>query len=471
MKKRFLILSSALLMAFSVWAEGRAKYVFYFIGDGMGVNQVNLTETFLAAREGRIGIKPLQFAQFPHAALVTTYSATNGVTDSAAGGTALASGHKTRNGVLGMLADQKTHIPSIAERAKKSGRAVGIMTSVSLDHATPAAFYAHVPARNMYYQIGKDMIAAGFDFYGGSDFLKPSDGAKTGEASLYRQSEDAGYTMVRGYEDYLSKKDEAARVILMQPEEASDKDRSKVPYAIDRSEQDLTLAQITRAGLDFLTMRGDEGFFMMVEGGAIDWACHANDAATMVRETEDLNEAVCVAYDFYQQHPDETLIVVTADHETGGLALGTGPYEMHTHVLDYQKMSVAAYSAEVRRMRETLKDNFTWEEVKKSLTRVFGFWDKIQLSENQTKKLKDAYKRIVRGIAHNSESLYQKDEELAAVAKRIMNETARIGWQSGGHSNGYVPVFAIGVGADRFSGRMDNTDIPKIIAEVAEYAE
>ncbi len=470
MKKRFMTLGAAFMMALALWAEGQAKYVFYFIGDGMGVNQVNGTETFLAAQEGRIGIKPLQFAQFPHAALVTTFSATNGVTDSAAGGTALATGKKTKNGTLGLLEDQKTPVATIAERAKKSGKAVGVMTSVSVDHATPASFYAHVPNRSMYHAIGKDLIQAGFDFYGGSDFLQPTDKNNPQAPSLYALSQEAGYTLARGYADYEQKKAEAGKMILLQTEEASKKDRSRIPYAIDRTPSDLTLKEITQAGIDFLT-KDNRGFFMMIEGGAIDWACHANDAATAFRETMDMDQAVQVAYDFYKQHPDETLIVVTADHETGGIVLGVGPYEMHTQVLQNQKMSISKYSAELQHLSDSLKERFTWDVVRESLKQNFGFWDRVPLSENQTRKLKTAFEKMKKGMAANSKSLYQKDLELATVAKELINRIACVGWQSGGHSNGYVPVFAVGVGAERFAGRMDNTDIPKHIAEIADYEE
>lgn len=133
MRKRFLSLFIVSCMVLLATAQGKAKYVFYFIGDGMGVNQVNCTETYLAAIEGRIGISPLCFTQFPTAGLVTTYSATNGVTDSAAGGVALATGEKTKNGALGMKADLTTNLNSIASMAKAQGKAVGIATSVSVD--------------------------------------------------------------------------------------------------------------------------------------------------------------------------------------------------------------------------------------------------------------------------------------------------------------------------------------------------
>lgn len=161
-------------LSMAVWAEGKAKYVFYFIGDGMGVNQVNGTQTYLAALEGRIGVTPLCFTQFPNAALVTTYSATNGVTDSAAAGTALATGNKTRNGALGVLADKETEVTSVAQWASQAGAAVGVSTSVSVDHATPAAFYAHQGGRGSYYAIGQDLVKADFDFYAGSDFMQPT---------------------------------------------------------------------------------------------------------------------------------------------------------------------------------------------------------------------------------------------------------------------------------------------------------
>lgn len=133
-----------------------AKYVFYFIGDGMGVNQVNGTEMYLAEQEGRIGAKSLLFTTFPVASVATTFSATNSVTDSSAAGTALATGSKTYNGAIGMD-DQKQPLQSVAAQAKAAGKKVGVATSVSVDHATPAAFYAHQPDRDMYYEIATDL--------------------------------------------------------------------------------------------------------------------------------------------------------------------------------------------------------------------------------------------------------------------------------------------------------------------------
>ena len=169
MKRLMYVLCFVLI---SVVAHGQAKYVFYFIGDGMGVNQVNGTEMYRAElQNGRIGVEPLLFTQFPVGTMASTFSATNSVTDSSAAGTALATGSKTYNGAIGMD-DQKNPLQTVAEKAKKAGKRVGIATSVSIDHATPAAFYAHQPSRSMYYEIATDLPKADFDFYAGSGFLK-----------------------------------------------------------------------------------------------------------------------------------------------------------------------------------------------------------------------------------------------------------------------------------------------------------
>ena len=292
MKRLMYVLCFVLI---SVVAHGQAKYVFYFIGDGMGVNQVNGTEMYLAEQEGRIGVTPLLFTQFPAVGVATTFSATNSVTDSSAAGTALATGVKTYNGAIG-IDDQKNVIQSVAEKAKKAGKKVGVTTSVSVDHATPAAFYAHQADRNMNYEIALDLPKANFDFYAGGGFLKPTTTYDKKEApSIFPIFEEAGYTVARGYNDYKAKAAKAEKMILIQEEGANP---SCLPYAIDRKENDLTLAQITESAIDFLTKGNNKGFFLMVEGGKIDWACHANDAATVFNEVKDMDNAVkvCLLY-------------------------------------------------------------------------------------------------------------------------------------------------------------------------------
>lgn len=444
----------------------QAKYVFYFIGDGMGVNQVNGTEMYRAEQEGRIGVKPLLFTTFPVASMATTFSTTNSVTDSSAAGTALATGAKTYNGAIGMD-DEKNVLQSVAEKAKKAGKKVGVTTSVSVDHATPAAFYAHQPNRNMYYEIALDLPKAGFDFYAGGGFLKPSTTADKKEApSIFPIFEEAGYTIARGLDEYKAKVADAGKMILIQKEGA---DPSCLPYSIDHQEGDLTLAEITESAISFLTKGNNKGFFLMVEGGKIDWACHGNDPATAFEEVIDMDNAVKVAYEFYKKHPKETLIVVTADHETGGLGLGTSKYELYLKALKHQQYSQEALSRSITDMRK-MRKVINWEEVKEFLSEKMGFWKEVPVTWEQERALRDAYEEsFVKKHVVFEESLYAKTEPLAVVAKKVMSEIAMVGWTSGNHTAGYVPVFAIGAGSKLFMGKIDNTEIPKRIAQAGGY--
>ena len=448
------------------------KYVFYFIGDGMGVNQVLGTEMYQSELKGEIGVTPLLFTQFPYATMAHTFSATNGVTDSAAGGTALATANKTKNGGIGVTKDL-VEVTSVAAWAKANGYRVGVSTSVSVDHATPASFYAHESSRNNYYQIGLDLIESNFDFYAGSDFLDPTNKkAQDGKTydNLYDLTAKAGYTLVRSYKEYQKKAKKAEKMILFQPEAASAKDNSAIPYAIDRQKGDLTLSEITRAGINFLSKNNDKGFFLMVEGGKIDWACHSNDGATVLNEVQDFDNAIKVAYEFYEQHPEETLIVITADHETGGLALGTGSYELNLQALKAQKVSENGFTSILNGLRKKYKNQVPWEAVQQALKDNFGFWGSVKLNEKQEARLKAVYDKTFGNQPIDLEkSEYLQNEQLAGEAKRILNSIARIGWTSGGHSAGFVPVFAIGTNAHLFQGRLNNIEIPLKIAEAAGY--
>ena len=464
--RRHVAVLLVIFLVSTVWAQ-QAKYVFYFIGDGMGVNQVNGAEMYLAEQEGRIGVKPLLFTTFPAGTMATTFSATNSVTDSSAAGTALATGEKTYNGAVSMD-DDKNVLSTVAERAKKAGRKVGIATSVSVDHATPAAFYAHQPNRSRYYEIALDLPKAGFDFYAGSGFLKPTTTADKKEApNVFPIIEEAGYTIARGLDEYKEKAADAKKMILIQKEGA---EPSCLPYAIDHEEGDLTLPEITESAVSFLSKGNKKGFFLMVEGGKIDWACHSNDPVSVFEEVIDLDNAVRVAYEFYKKHPKETLIVVTADHETGGMGLGIGKYELHLKSLLNQKQSQDLLSKAITDLRKDKAGKASWNEIKDLLTEKMGFWKELPLTWEQEKMLRDEYEQsFVKNKVVFEESLYARTEPLAAAARKVMSQIAMVGWTSSSHTAGYVPVFAIGAGADLFTGKMDNTEIPKRIAKAAGY--
>ena len=440
------------------------KYVFYFIGDGMGLNQVVGTQYYLRSCQGELGVTPLCFTQFPYMGVATSYSGTSDVTDSAAGGTALATGHKTYNGAIGLDVNGQS-VTSIAEKAQRCGVKVGVATSVTLNHATPASFYAHQKSRNDYYEIGVQLAQSGFDFFGGGDLEENVNNEDRTAPQLYDVAAEAGYKIIRGYEK-IKKGGKGNKVILIQDQNAVEK---TIPYAIDAVQGDLTLEYITEVGIKQLDNR--KGFFFMVEGGKIDYAAHANDAAAVFHEVEDFDRAIRVAYEFYLEHPKETLIIITADHETGGLTLGNGQYALNFAALQAQKVSHVGFSRKINRMRHETQDNVTWEQVREALKENFGFWEQVKLSEKDEKALYDEY---CRSIADNkkvsmAKSLYYMDEPISALAVRILDRMAMVSWPVGSHTAAFVPVYAIGNGAERFCGQMDNIDIPKRIAEVAGY--
>jgi alkaline phosphatase len=456
-KKQTLLLV-ALLMTVSMFAR-QAKYVFYFIGDGMGLAQVNNTEYYLSQKEGKLGTTPLCFASFPYTGFANTFSANSNVTDSSAAGTALASGHKTNNGMMGQLPDGSP-VLSVATWAKAAGHRVGITTNVGINHATPAAFYAHRPSRNDYYEIGVQLAESGFDFFGSGDFINATPADKT---SLYDVAEEHGYVIARGKADYDAKKNNAKKMILFFDRPTS----GSMPLSLDAKEGELNQKEITECAIDFLMKKNRKGFFLMVEGGMIDQAGHANDAASNIHEVLALDEAVKVAYDFYKKHKNETLIVITSDHETGGLSLNGSTVGRLAH----QKCSMQGFSRVLNALRHEKKDKVAWEDVKAALQEHFGFWTELRMSHEDEMAL---YEEWYQSFASNrevkmAESLYFRDEPLSALAVRILNRQAGIGWTTGGHSGIAVPVFAIGVGAEQFTGQYDNTEICKKIAKAAGY--
>ncbi|MDR3351161.1 MAG: alkaline phosphatase [Prevotellaceae bacterium] len=402
-QKIFLAVALAGCIVFSACTASvkHPKYVFLFIGDGMGLAHVSLTEDYLAAKNGRHGSGNLSFTQFPITGLVTTYSANTLVTCSSAAATALSTGHKTKNNMMGIAPDSVTYFASLTAPLHRAGYKIGIATSVSIDHATPGAFYATSLSRSNYYEIASQAASSGFDFFAGSGFIYPK-GKNNDREDVYQQLETAGYRIVRGAEGAAQLAGGAEKIVLVQAE--SVKEHRSLPYAIDRKADDLTLSQITQAAIK--TLYNPEGFFAMIEGGKIDWAAHVNDGATVVHETIDFSEAVKMAVDFYRQHPDETLILVTADHETGGLSLGRdGEYAVRPLAFDGQQHSLE----------------------------------------------------------------YDPSDEKAAAVEEI-NNNALCGWTTKGHTGIMVPIYAIGAGSERFSGKLDNTDIPKRIAELTGVA-
>jgi alkaline phosphatase len=208
-------------------------------------------------------------------------------------------------------------------------------------------------------------------------------------------------------------------------------------------------------------------FFIMAEGGKIDYACHANDGGTVIREVIDFDNAIKLAYDFYLQHPDETLIVVTADHETGGMALGNSDYVLNLKVLAQQRYSLDLISDQLSDLHKQSGSKLLWEQVKQIITQTTGLYGSIEMSEAEDQLLHDAYKKMMQNQGVEK-TLYKDLNALAAQALAILNQKSRLGWTSKGHTASAVPVFAIGVGAERFTGWHDNTEIAPLIYQATQ---
>jgi alkaline phosphatase len=437
---------------------GQAKYVFMFIGDGVGMPQISAAEAYLASAEGQdVGIQKLSFSDFPAQGLTTTYAEDRFITGSAASATAMSCGKKTTIGTIAMDGSGTQSYETIAEMARDAGMKVGIVSSVDIDHATPAAFYAHAPSRGMYYEIGLQMVDSGFDYFGGGRvrLSKTPDGQPT----VLEVMEENGFTIADNRREFSALRAGTAPVFAYDYGFASD----ALEYEIDRRSDDISLAEFTAKGIELLD--NPDGFFMMVEGGKIDWACHANDGVSAIHDTIAFDDAVREALDFYNEHPDETLVIVTGDHECGGLTLGfagTG-YETAFDTLSGQTLSFEAFDEYVLKpfKEENTLESANPQELLPVIEEYFGLTD---LTDYELQQIERAFIRTMTDEGERSQNeetflLYGGYEPLTIALTHLVNNRAGLSWTSYKHTGVPVPTFAMGAGANAFHGYYDNTDI------------
>ena len=435
----------------AISAQAQApKYIFYYIGDGMGMGPVMAAQTYNRVVRGND--KPLTMMQFPTVAWCQTWSASSTTTDSAAAGTALSTGTKTKNGMLGMSPDT---IPatSVATVLHNEGWGVGITTSVAADDATPGAFYAHVPHRKMSYEIDCEAATSGYEFLAGAG-LSGLNGDKHDE--IVKLMQQNGVQMVYGPEGV--QQIDSRRVCLLNTETGH---VWNVGYTIDSVADRLTLPLIAETCLAHLEKYSPDRFFMMVEGGNIDHALHSDDGGAALKEVLNFDEALEVAYKFYLAHPDETLIVVTADHDTGGFVQGNDyiKYASNLGVFDHQRKSKEAFSEECKAM---LRDRriYTWNDMREKLSEDFGLFTAIPVKENREQELKDMFtKTFELRNSEDQKTLYANFDAFSVAVFKLINDAAGIGFTTTGHSGNPVPLFAVGVGADEFKGLNNNDEI------------
>ena len=463
------------------------KYVFLFIGDGMSYPQVQATADYLGAladddymqaepslddNGGAVldGPVALNFMNFEAAGSAVTYDSNSFAPDSASTATSISTGHKTYSGSINVDETGTVEYETISEKLHEQlGWEVGVISSVNLNHATPAAFYAHQASRGDYYEIGEELVASGFEYFAGGGLLDPDNGGESD--NLYDLAEEAGYTVSMDYatHDTVTADD---KVVLIDEYLA---DSDAMAYEIDRTDDMWSLADYVEKGIDVLM--NDTGFFMMCEGGKIDWACHANDAATTIHDTMAFSDAVQVAIDFAEEHPEETLILVTGDHETGGLTIGFAgtDYDTYLSLLESQTISFTQFDEQY--VAEYKANGTSFEEVLADIEELFGLktegeeGDKLVLTEYEIETLRAAYEKSVNGTATSSYEqeeyvLYGTYEPLSVTITHIINNKSGVSFTSYSHTGLPVAVFADGVGADEFNGYYDNTDIFNKLADM-----
>ena len=362
-----------------------------------------------------------------------------------------------------------------------------------MNHATPAAFYAHQESRNNYYEIGLELIDSGFEYFAGGG-LKKTTGNNKDQKDLYELAQEAGYKVVKTQAEAEKITAESGKVIIIDEHLA---DSDAMAYEIDRKEDEWALADYVEKGIEVLD--NDKGFFMMVEGGKIDWACHANDATSTISDTIALDNAVAKAVEFYNKHPEETLIIVTGDHETGGLTIGFAGTDYDTFLANFenQKISYAKYDSDYVKGYKENKTDF--DNVMKDITTLFGLTAPASDREEQSQQkdnadshpesdnegllemteyeyglLKDAYETTMSRTGEEKEFSqkeyvqYGSYEPLTVTVTHILNNKSGVNFGSYAHTGLPVEVLVKGAGQDQFDGYYDNTDIYNKLAELLE---
>lgn len=453
MKKKAVIFIMNILV--SVITLAAPKYVFMFIGDGLGSAQRQIAEYYMTGVEREE--ERLLINQLPVAGINTTHSLNTLVTDSAAAGTALATGHKTDNGMISILPSGE-RLESIAQYANKSGMKTGLVTTTRLTHATPAVFASNNISRGNENEIADDFIHSGIDFFAGGGYRnfipQGTEGSKRrDDRDLTKEFKGEGYEVFIGekesqeFMDLEGKKNKKVFAALSP---------SHMPYEVDRvnSKPHLpSLADMTRKGIEVLS-EGRDGFFMMVEAGRIDHAAHANDAASVIHDTLAMDRAVREAYEFYEKHPEETLIVVVGDHETGGLGLGYGKnYFLNLEALKDVRVSV---------------DDVLQKKYRGNRKEYFNFIGENMGLANLNQEERDAIVKAmdIEDSGDYDSALFGDYTPTSVATAHVLARRSNVMFTTYAHTGTQIPLSAVGRGAEKFAGFIDNTEIAETLIEM-----
>ncbi|MDI6870550.1 MAG: alkaline phosphatase [Bacillota bacterium] len=435
-----LILSAVLWL--SAVSLAQVKNVILLIGDGMGFGAIQYARNILVGPDGR-----LAFEKLPFVGLVTTYSANQWVTDSAAAATAMATGYKTNNGMISVKPDG-TPVKTVLEAAQETGKAVGLISTNTVYDATPAAFGAHWAQRSGSDAIAAQLVSRKIDVIlgGGSDqfFPKGVGPGKRGDGrNLVDEAKAAGYTYVTNAAE-LAAAGGTKLLGLFHP--------SYMNYQSDRDEvksEEPSLAEMTAKALDVLS-KDPDGFFLMSEGARIDHMAHTAEVAGVVREVKDFEAAVEVALKFAAGRKD-TLVIVTADHDTMGLAV-TEPFKP-----DVIRKVKASPEYMALQMKKDANGVLTEESIRQVMADFAGITD---LTPAEVATIQGTSKLASYKQGYEIGSIIAARANVASLtpAVRAIGET-------GGHTGNQVPLYATGPDAQLFAKVLDNTDIARLVAQ------
>lgn len=472
--------------------KGTPKYVFVFIGDGMSYPQIQSAAYYTGKDAAGIvdvvkksenpsdspEMKALSFYQFPVAGSASTYDATSFAPDSASTATSIFTGYKTHSSSINVDITKKIKYRTIAEQLRDQKKyKIGVISTVNLNHATPAATYAHQASRKSNYPIGQELVSSNFEYFAGGALMDPQDKNKD-KTSIYDLAKNAGYKVCFDQKSAAALKNGDKALVIAETLADSD----SMSYDNDRKEGEWALRDYVRKGIEVLDNK--TGFFMMVEGGKVDWACHANDARSSIADTLALSEAVEEAISFYNKHPKETLILVTADHETGGLTIGYAgtDYNLFFRTLDSQKISYAKFDSDY--VSAYKKNGTSFEAVMKDVEKLFGLKmpgangsnknGGLVLTDYELSRIKTAYEKTIKNDKNRSQmeyDIYGTYEPLTITITHILNAKSGLGWTSNSHTGLPVPVFALGAGQEEFKGFYDNTEIYKKLAKLTKVVK
>lgn len=421
--KKLSILLIVFVITITIFAQG-PKNVIFLIGDGMGLAHVTLTDFVFG---------DLNMMKMPYTGFASTYSNSNTITDSAAAGTALSTGFKTDNGMIGMTPDKKP-AETLLEKGIKLGKKTGMVTTTAITHATPACFTAHVEKRYFQRDIAEQQAKSDFNvlFGGGKKYMEKN----------YDSAKKHGFEIVNTSKELMNAHSDKVMGIFA---------KDHMNYSLDRTADEPSLALMTRKAIELLSKDNDKGFFLVVEGGRIDHAAHSNDPIGVIYDTKAFDKAVGEAMSYANLNKD-TLVVVTADHETGGLGLGRKGYNIYPAKFKGFKAIpdtiVSKIKNDCSNMEQILEEYTTYK---------MSDFDKKELAA--FKKARLAAKP----------SAYSQGGYATVKFVDMINDLAGIDWTTGDHSACMVPVMSYGMNAEDFEGFMDNTQIPvKIMNAVTE---